>query len=55
MPERQGFGSILLQRVLKTQIGANVEIRYEAEGLQVAVTVPWPEALSAAARPEMSP
>ena len=45
-PKRQGFGSVLLQRVLKIQIGAKVVVNYAADGLQVTVKVPWPEAQS---------
>lgn len=45
-PKRQGFGSVLLQRVLKIQIGAKVVVNYAADGLRVTVKVPWPEAQS---------
>jgi PAS domain S-box-containing protein len=39
-PQHQGFGSRLLQRVLTSQIHAEVEVKFEAEGLRVHVEVP---------------
>jgi PAS domain S-box-containing protein len=37
-PERQGFGSTLLQRALGRQLGGRVEITYAPEGLRVQIT-----------------
>ncbi|MCG7394414.1 GAF domain-containing protein [Microvirga sp. ACRRW] len=39
-PERQGFGSRLLHRVLTTQLNAKVEVNYDPEGLHVAIDAP---------------
>lgn len=39
-PERQGFGSRLLHRVLTTQLSAKVEVDYAPEGLRVAIDAP---------------
>jgi PAS domain S-box-containing protein len=39
-PTRKGFGSQLLERVLKNQIGASATISYESEGLRAHVVVP---------------
>ncbi|WP_230531416.1 HWE histidine kinase domain-containing protein [Microvirga roseola] len=36
-PERQGFGSRLLHRVLATQLSAKVDVDYRPKGLQVAI------------------
>jgi PAS domain S-box-containing protein len=40
VPTREGFGSRLLRRVLNMQIGAEVDIDFAPDGLQVTVTVP---------------
>jgi PAS domain S-box-containing protein len=37
-PERQGFGSVLLQRALGRQLGGDVEVTYAPEGLRVHIT-----------------
>jgi two-component sensor histidine kinase len=42
-PQHQGFGSILLQRVLPTQCHAKVQIDYEQAGLRFAMDVPFVE------------
>jgi two-component sensor histidine kinase len=42
MPTRKGFGSRLLERVLMTQIHADVTTEYRPEGLQIRVLVPLP-------------
>ncbi len=39
-PERQGFGSRLLHRVLTTQLNAKVEVEYDPAGLHVAIDAP---------------
>lgn len=41
-PTRQGFGSRLLERVLTTQIHADVTTDYRPEGLHIQVTMPLP-------------
>ncbi|HEX2135308.1 MAG TPA: HWE histidine kinase domain-containing protein [Microvirga sp.] len=45
-PTRRGFGSQLLERVLKSQIGADATILYDPEGLQAHVVVPLAAARS---------
>ncbi|MEN3791649.1 HWE histidine kinase domain-containing protein [Fulvimarina sp. MAC3] len=45
-PERHGFGSQLLQRVLVGQIGADCEFDYAPEGLSVTVQLELPDAPS---------
>ncbi|KQP08692.1 sensor histidine kinase [Methylobacterium sp. Leaf93] len=42
-PERKGFGSTLLQRVLAQQCNAEVVIAYEVEGLRFQMVAPLPE------------
>jgi two-component system CheB/CheR fusion protein len=42
-PQRQGFGSRLLQRVLTTQLQAQVTIDFEPEGLRFRMDAPLPE------------
>ncbi|MFE1601755.1 HWE histidine kinase domain-containing protein [Methylobacterium sp. ID0610] len=42
-PSRQGFGSRLLQRVLSTQVQANVAIDYDPEGLRLTMLAPMPK------------
>ncbi|WP_445504623.1 HWE histidine kinase domain-containing protein [Microvirga sp. G4-2] len=39
-PDRQGFGSRLLHRVLTTQLNAKVEVDYDPAGLRVAIDAP---------------
>ncbi|WP_375466386.1 sensor histidine kinase [uncultured Methylobacterium sp.] len=41
-PRRQGFGSRLLQRVLTTQVQAEVETTYAAEGFALTMLAPLP-------------
>jgi two-component sensor histidine kinase len=41
-PSRHGFGSRLLQRVLSTQVRAEVETEYLPEGLRLTMTAPLP-------------
>lgn len=41
-PSRQGFGSVLLQRVLGRQLGGDVEISYGVAGVRVRVTASLP-------------
>jgi len=41
-PTRQGFGSRLLQRVLATQLQAEVKMDFNEEGLRFAMTMPIP-------------
>jgi PAS domain S-box-containing protein len=41
-PSRQGFGSRLLQRVLITQVQAEVETDYDPEGLSLTMRAPIP-------------
>ncbi|WP_201863628.1 PAS domain-containing protein [Microvirga soli] len=43
-PTRQGFGSRLLQRVLATQLQADVSMDFPEEGLRFAMTLPIPGA-----------
>ncbi|WHQ72621.1 PAS domain S-box protein [Methylorubrum extorquens] len=42
LPTREGFGSQLLNRVLTSQIQAEVSIAYDPDGLRVQVAVPLP-------------
>jgi two-component sensor histidine kinase len=42
-PQHQGFGSTLLQRVLPMQCHAEVEVRYDREGLQFQMNAPLVE------------
>lgn len=37
-PERQGFGSVLLQRALGRQLGGDVEMTFAPDGLQVRIS-----------------
>jgi two-component sensor histidine kinase len=39
-PRREGFGSMLLKRVLSQQIGAEVNVAYEPEGFRLRMLVP---------------
>jgi two-component sensor histidine kinase len=41
-PKQQGFGSRLLQRVLTTQLQAEIEIDFEPDGLRLRLTAPLP-------------
>jgi len=41
-PERQGFGSALLQRALGRQLGGEVETTYAPDGLQVRISATLP-------------
>jgi two-component sensor histidine kinase len=43
-PTRQGFGSRLLQRVLATQLQADVSMNFPEEGLRFTMTLPIPGA-----------
>lgn len=43
-PTRQGFGSRLLQRVLATQLQADVSMKFPEEGLRFTMTLPIPGA-----------
>jgi PAS domain S-box-containing protein len=40
LPTREGFGSRLLRRLLKEQIGGNVRVDYNPDGLRVTVDLP---------------
>lgn len=42
-PTRKGFGSTLLQRVLKVQCGAEIAFAYEPAGLHFRMAVPLPD------------
>ncbi|MFC6051215.1 sensor histidine kinase, partial [Methylobacterium hispanicum] len=42
-PTRRGFGSTLLQRVLKVQCGAEIAFAYEPGGLHFHMEVPLPD------------
>lgn len=42
-PRRQGFGSRLLQRVLTTQVQAEVTTDYPPEGFRLTMLAPMPE------------
>jgi two-component sensor histidine kinase len=39
-PGREGFGSMLLKRVLSQQIGAEVNVAFEPEGFRLRMLVP---------------
>jgi two-component sensor histidine kinase len=39
-PQRQGFGSRLLHRVLTTQLNAKVDVDYDRAGLRVGIDAP---------------
>jgi len=41
-PMRQGFGSRLLQRVLTTQLNAEVNMDFQGDGLRFTMTMPIP-------------
>jgi two-component sensor histidine kinase len=41
-PSRQGFGSRLLQRVLTTQLQAQVTMDFQEEGLRFSMVMPMP-------------
>ncbi|HLM39259.1 MAG TPA: histidine kinase, partial [Microvirga sp.] len=41
-PSRQGFGSRLLQRVLTTQLQAQVTMDFQEEGLRFFMVMPMP-------------
>lgn len=41
-PERQGFGSVLLQRALGRQLGGEVETNFAPDGLQVRISAMLP-------------
>ena len=41
-PTRQGFGSRLLQRVLTTQLQADVSMDFPEDGLRFSMTLPIP-------------
>jgi two-component sensor histidine kinase len=43
-PRRPGFGTRLLERVLTSQVSAEVAIGFEGSGLRVNVAVPLPDA-----------
>jgi two-component sensor histidine kinase len=40
LPTRDGFGSRVLNRVLTAQVGAQVDIAYDPDGLRVTVDLP---------------
>ncbi|GJE72478.1 Blue-light-activated histidine kinase [Methylorubrum podarium] len=42
-PTRQGFGSRLLQRVLTTQVQAQITTDYAPEGFHLTLAAPLPE------------
>ncbi len=42
-PTRRGFGSRLLDRVLTTQVGAEIGATYEPQGFRLAMQAPLPE------------
>jgi len=42
-PKRQGFGSRLLQRVLATQLQAEVHMDFAPEGLRFSIVMPVPK------------
>jgi two-component sensor histidine kinase len=42
VPSRQGFGSRLLQRVLATQLSADVDVNFREDGLRFNMTMPIP-------------
>jgi two-component sensor histidine kinase len=39
-PQHQGFGSTLLQRILPMQCNADVEVRYDRDGLRFRMDAP---------------
>ncbi|MBZ6076364.1 PAS domain-containing protein [Microvirga puerhi] len=43
-PNRQGFGTRLLQRVLTAQLNADVQMEYDEAGLRFHMTLPIPDA-----------
>lgn len=40
LPAREGFGSQLPKRVLTQQVGTNVDIAFDPDGLRIVVAVP---------------
>jgi two-component sensor histidine kinase len=40
LPSREGFGTKLLQRVLTAQLGADIQIEFEPDGLHVLLSIP---------------
>ena len=41
-PERRGFGSVLVERSLKEDLGGEVVLDYRREGLRCEIVLPWP-------------
>lgn len=41
-PERRGFGSVLLERSLREDLGGNVVPDYRRDGLHCEIELPWP-------------
>jgi two-component sensor histidine kinase len=48
-PERSGFGSLLLQRVLTADLGGKVDLTFAPDGLKCAITIPLQENLAGSA------
>jgi two-component sensor histidine kinase len=46
MPSRHGFGSRLLERVLATQLQAEVTVTYDPSGLNFRMRLPLPKPAS---------
>ncbi len=42
-PQRRGFGSVLLERSLKEDLGGTVELDYRRDGLVCTIELPWPQ------------
>ncbi|MEG9524177.1 MAG: sensor histidine kinase [Hyphomicrobiales bacterium] len=40
LPTREGFGARLLKKILTAQVAAEVDIRFEADGLRTHVRIP---------------
>jgi PAS domain S-box-containing protein len=43
MPTREGFGTKILRRLLTAQMGADVRLEFETDGLHVFVSLPLPD------------
>lgn len=42
-PQRRGFGSVLLERSLKEDLGGKVELDYRRDGLVCTIELSWPQ------------
>jgi two-component sensor histidine kinase len=50
-PERSGFGRLLLERALASDLGGDVQLDFAADGLQCAIAIPLDQHVARAAVP----